>query len=270
VSTASADRHSPTPARFAPGTFRPAPGRGRLARMLLAQTATETRLALRNGEQVLLTLIIPLALLIGLTELPLLDVGTPRIDWVAPRVLALAVMSTAFTSQAIALGFDRRYGVLKRLAATALPRWLLVAGRVLSTFCVVLVQMVVLAAVAALLGWSPKPGGAGWAMLLIVLGALAFGALGVLLGGSLRAEIVLAVANAVWFLLLLAGGIVVPAAALPVGLADVVGLLPSGALAGGLTDVLAAGTTPGWHVYLVLLVWAVLPGLLATRTTRLT
>ncbi|MGA8113475.1 MAG: ABC transporter permease [Actinocatenispora sp.] len=256
--------------RFAPGTFRAAPGRGRLGRMLLAQVGTETKLALRNGEQVLLTLIIPLALLVGLTELPIIQLGTPRIDWVAPRVLALAIMSTAFTSQAIALGFDRRYGVLKRLAATALPRWLLVAGRVGAALCVVLVQLVVLGAVAFLLGWSPRPAGIGWAVLLVAAGTLAFGALGVLLGGSLRAEIVLAVANAVWFVLLLAGGIAVPAGSLPAWLADLVTVLPSGALAGGLTDVLAAGTGPGWQPFVVLLAWAALPGLLATRTTRLT
>ncbi len=258
------------PGRFEPGTFTPAPGRGRLARMLWAQTSTETTLALRNGEQLLLTLIIPLALLIGLTELPIIHLASPRINWVTPRIIALAVMSTAFTSQAISLGFDRRYGVLKRLAATALPRWLLVAGRVLSACCVVLIQLVVLSVVAVLLGWSPTLAGIGWAVLLIALGALAFGALGVLLGGSLRAEIVLAVANAVWFVLLLAGGIAVPPGSLPTGLADLVGVLPSGALAGGLTDVLAAGTGPGWQPYAVLAGWALLPGLLATRTTRLT
>ncbi|GAA4208059.1 ABC transporter permease [Actinocatenispora rupis] len=256
--------------RFAPGTFTPAPGRGRLGRMLAVQTATETKLALRNGEQLLLTLIIPLALLVGLTELPIIDIGTPRVDWVAPRVLALAIMSTAFTSQAISLGFDRRYGVLKRLAATALPRWLLVAGRVLSACCIVVVQLVVLSAVAALLGWSPHLSGLGEAVPLLVLGALAFGALGVLLGGSVRAEITLAVANAVWFVLLLAGGIAVPESSLPAGLATVVDLLPSGALAGGLTDALARGTSPGAGPYLVLLAWTVVPGLIATRTTRLT
>jgi ABC-2 type transport system permease protein len=256
--------------RFAVGTFTPAPGRGRLGRMLLAQTATETKLALRNGEQLLLTLIIPLALLVGLTELPIIDVGTPRVDWVTPRVIALAIMSTGFTSQAISLGFDRRYGVLKRLAATALPRWLLVAGRVLSGVLVIVVQLIVLGAVAALLGWSPHLAGVGESIALLVLGALAFGALGVLLGGSVRAEIVLAVANAVWFVLLLAGGIAVPASSLPAGLADVVGLLPSGALANGLTDALAAGTAPGPGPYLVLAFWTVLPAAVATRTTRLT
>jgi ABC-2 type transport system permease protein len=164
---------------------------------------------------VLLTLLIPVVLLLGLTLLDLVPLPSPRIDAVAPGVLALAVMSTAFTGQAIAFGFDRRYGVVRRLAATALPRWLLVAGRLVAVLGVVAVQVVVLGAIAAALGWRPAPAGVGWALLLVLLGTAAFGALGLLLGGTLRAEITLAVANVVWFLLLLAGGIVVPLAQLP-------------------------------------------------------
>lgn len=256
--------------RFTAGTFQPSPGRGRLSRMLLAQTRTEAMLALRNGEQVLLTLLIPLALLAGLSLLRIVPLPDPRVDSVTPRIFALAVMSAGFTSQAIALGFDRRYGVLKRLAATALPRWLIAAGRIAATFVVVAVQLVVLSAAALALGWSPHLAGLGWGLLLIILGTLSFGALGVLLGGSLRAEIVLAVANVVWFLLLLAGGIALPLSTLPGAAATIVALLPSAALAEGLTHALTTGAFPGWHPILVLLTWALAAAALATRTTRLT
>jgi ABC-2 type transport system permease protein len=252
---------------FPAGTFAPAPGPGRPLRMLVTHARTEALLTLRNGEQVLLTLLIPLALLVGLTLVRAFPVAGSRIDAVTPRVLALAVMSSAFTGQAIALGFDRRYGVLKRLAATALPRWLLVAGRVLAELAVVAVQLVVLGVVAALLGWSPAPAGLAWAVLLVVMGTVAFGALGVLLGGALKAEIVLALANIVWFVLLLAGGIVVPAGSLgPLG--HVVTLLPSGALAEGMRTALVDGSAPGWPVFAVLAVWGAAAGALATRTTR--
>ncbi|MCP2258566.1 ABC-2 type transport system permease protein [Streptoalloteichus tenebrarius] len=264
------DASGPTGPRFAAGTFRPAPGRGRLLSMLAAHTRTEALLTLRNGEQVLLTMLIPLALLVGLSVLDVLPLPAPRVDSVTPRVVALAVMSTTFTGQAIALGFDRRYGVLKRLAATALPRWLLVAGRVLANLLVVAVQLVVIGVVAALLGWSPALAGIGWALLFVLLGGLAFGALGVLLGGALRAEIVLALANTVWFVLLLAGGIVVPLSSLPGGLAAVVQLLPSSALAEGLRTALVDGAFPGWQPLAVLVGWTVVAGLAATRTTRLT
>jgi ABC-2 type transport system permease protein len=241
--------------------------------MLLTHAKVETSLTLRHGEQILLTLLIPLALLIGLTLLDIVPTGdlgqVSKVDWVTPRIFALAVMSSAFTGQAIALGFDRRYGVLKRLSATALPRWLLVAGRIVSALVVVLLQVVVLGIVAALLGWSPSGAGLAEAVLLLVLGTLSFGALGVLLGGSLRAEAVLALANIMWFALLLAGGILLAPSTLPSGAATVVELLPSGALAEGLRQALVNGSLAAEPV-VVLLAWSVVAGAIATRTTRLT
>ncbi|MPY99964.1 MAG: multidrug ABC transporter permease [Actinophytocola sp.] len=266
-----------TSPRFAPGTFAPAPGRGSIARMLFTHARAETTLTLRHGEQILLTLLIPLALLVGLTLLDVLPMGdllaadgttVAKIDWVTPRILALAVMSSAFTGQAISLGFDRRYGVFKRLAATALPRWTLVTGRIVAALVVVVAQVVVLGGVAALLGWQPELSGVLMAVLLLVVGTVCFGALGVLLGGALRAEIVLALANIVWFMLLLAGGILLAPAALPDALAVVVRLLPSGALAEGLRAALVDGAT-AWTELGVLAAWGVAAGALATRTTKL-
>jgi ABC-2 type transport system permease protein len=257
------------PPTFPPGTFTPKPGAGSPGRMLAVQASTELRLALRNGEQVLLTLLIPAVLLVGLTLLRVVPLPEPRVAAVAPGVLALAVMSTAFTGQAIALGFDRRYGVVRRLAATALPRWLLVAGRLVAVLGVVVLQVVVLGAIAAALGWRPEPAGVGWAVLLVLLGCAAFGALGILLGGSLRAETTLAVANLVWFVLLLAGGIVVPLDQLPGPLAAIATVLPSGALAEGLRATLATGAPPGPTPVLVLLGWTAAATLLAVRTVRL-
>lgn len=255
---------------FPSGTFRPAPGSGRPARMLAAHTKVEALLILRHAEQALLTLVIPLALLIGLSTLHIGTVPEPRVNSVMPRILALAVMSTAFTGQAIALGFDRRYGVLKRLSATALPRWTLISGRVLATLIVVALQAVVLGIVATLLGWSPTLIGLLPAIGLLVLGTLAFGAAGVLVGGAFRAEIVLALANTIWFVLLFAGGLALPPQDLPGLLGTVAGYLPPGALAQSLDAVLVHGAMPGVQPVLVLLGWGVAAGLLASRTTRLT
>ncbi|MDQ3760137.1 MAG: ABC transporter permease [Actinomycetota bacterium] len=236
--------------------------------MLLTQARTEFVLTLRNGEQVLLTLLIPLGLLIGLTALRVVPVPIPRVDNVTPRILALAVMSTAFTGQAIALGFDRRYGVLKRLAATGLPRWSLVAGRILAVLGVVLVQLVVLGTVAVALGWRPEPAGLAPAALLILAGTAAFGALGALLGGTLRAEVVLAVANTLWLALIVAGGIVLSVHTLPEPLSAIAAALPSGALAEGLHAALVGGAIP-WGALGVLLAWAAGASVLAARTLRL-
>jgi len=254
---------------FVPGTFTPEPGRGKPGRMLVTQARTEALLAFRNGEQVLLTLLIPLALLIGLTLVTVIPLPAPRVDAVTPRVFALAIMSSAFTGQAIALGFDRRYGVLKRLAATALPRWMLIGGRLLAAVVIVVVQLVILGVVAVFLGWAPKFSGMAAAVLLILAGTLAFGALGLLLGGALRAEIVLALANIIWFVLVLAGGAGLAESNVPHGVSDLMVMLPSGALAEGLYSALGHGTTPLWECLVVLVVWAAAAAGLATRTTKL-
>jgi ABC-2 type transport system permease protein len=255
--------------RFAPGTFTPAPGRGKLGRMLFAQARMETVLTLRNGEQVLLTVLIPFALLIALSLMTVIPMPDPRVGSATARIFALAVISSAFTGQAIALGFDRRYGVIKRLAATSLPRWLLVAGRVVAGLAVVAIQLVILGGTALVLGWQPPLAGLLWMVVLVVLGTLSFGALGVLLGGALRAEIVLALANIVWFVLLLIGGVALGVESLPGWLAQLVHLLPSAALAEGLHAALVDGTGPGLRPVLVLLTWGLAAGLLATRTTKL-
>ncbi|MFI9818373.1 ABC transporter permease [Saccharothrix variisporea] len=258
------------PGTFTPGTFTPDPGRGSLPRMLWAQARTEAVLTLRNGEQILLTVLIPVTLLIAMSVMSVIPVPEPRVGSSVARVFALAVISSAFTGQAIALGFDRRYGVLKRLAATALPRWLLVGGRIAAGLAVVAIQVVILGVVAALLGWDlPSPTGWLWTIVLLVLGALAFGALGVLLGGALRAEIVLALANIVWFLLLLVGGVALGVDNLPTWLATVVDLLPSAALAEGLHTAVVEGGAPGLKQVLVLAAWGVTAAAVATRTTKL-
>ena len=111
---------------------------------------------LRNGEQLILAIVLPLLAMVGLTVTPLLDgLGSSRINVAVPGILALCAMSTAFTGQGIATGFDRRYGVLRFLSTTPLGRTGLIAGKVLAVLAVLLLQVLVVAAVALLLGWQP-------------------------------------------------------------------------------------------------------------------
>ncbi len=252
-------------------SFAPAPGARPLHRMVLAHAAMETKLLLRNGEQLLLAIVIPLLLLVGGAESgSVIDLGAGRrIDVLTPGVLALAVMSTAFTSLAIATGFERRYGVLKRLGASPLPRAGLLFGKVVSLLSVIALQIVVIVIIGLLLGWSPAGGLAAvlGSVLLVVLGTTAFAALGLLLAGTLRAEATLAAANLVYVLLLVAGAVVVPVSSYPSAMRDVVTLLPSGALAQGLREVLdGAGLGVGHLV--VLAVWAAVAATLTVRTFR--
>ncbi|MEO6821079.1 MAG: ABC transporter permease [Candidatus Nanopelagicales bacterium] len=259
-----------SPDTRARGALAPRPGAAPVWTRIAAQTVTEVRTTLRNGEQLLLTLVIPLVLLVGLSRTRVVSLGTgPAIDEVTPGILALAIMSTAFTSQAIATGFERRYGVLKLLGATPLSRAGLVTAKSLAVVVVEAGQLVLLVVAAYVLGWSPN---GSWpaAVLLLLFGTLAFSALGLLLAGVLRAEATLAAANAVYLLLLLGGGIVVPLDKLPSPVAGVVRLLPSGALGEGLRDVLLHGRGVAGVLgpLLVLLVWGVGATALAARTFR--
>src|SRR5699024_5324911 len=145
-------------------------------------------------------------ILVGATLLPFGDFPDPRVVHVFPMVLAVAVMSTAFTGQAIAVGFDRRYGALKRMGATALPKWGVIAGKSGAVIIVIAGQTVVLAAIAAGLGWRPTASTIGCMLLGVAVGTVAFATLGLLVGGRLKAEVVLALANIVWFALVAVAG----------------------------------------------------------------
>jgi len=239
--------------------------------MLRAQTGMELRLLARNGEQLLLTLVIPLLLLVmGTRSDEIVDLGPGRpIDIITPGVLALAVMSTSFTSLAIATGFERRYGVLKRLGASPLPRWGLMVGKIGAVLIIEVVQLIVLMLVARLVGWEPRGEAAalGWLVVLALLGTAAFGSLGLLIAGTLRAEATLAVANLVYVMLLVGGGLIVPLERYPGSTHQALELLPSGALGQGLRDAFNGGS-PGLLPVAVLFVWALAAGLLTARTFR--
>ncbi|MEU1055253.1 ABC transporter permease [Streptomyces sp. NPDC005876] len=238
------------------GRYAPRPGAAPLTRMIAAQAALETKMLLRNGEQLLLTVVIPTLLLVLFSSVDIVDTGAGEaVDFLAPGVLALAVMSTAFTGQAIATGFERRYGVLKRLASSPLPRWGLMTAKTLSVLVTEVLQVALLTVIAFALGWSPH-GNPFAVLLLLVLGTAAFSGLGLLMAGTLKAEATLAAANLVFLLLLVGGGVIVPLDRFPDAAQDVLGLLPISALSDGLRDVLQHGAALPWGDLGVLAVWA--------------
>ncbi|MFE0628012.1 ABC transporter permease [Streptomyces sp. NPDC058864] len=226
--------------------------------MIGAQTALETRMLLRNGEQLLLTVVIPTLLLVLFSAVDIVDTGAGEaVDFLTPGILALAVMSTAFTGQAIATGFERRYGVLKRLGASPLPRWALMTAKTGSVLVTEILQVVLLTVIAFALGWSPH-GNPLAVLLLLALGTAAFSGLGLLMAGTLRAEATLAAANLVFLLLLVGGGVIVPLDRFPGAARSVLELLPISALSDGLRDVLQHGAGMPWGDLGVLAAWAVL------------
>jgi ABC-2 type transport system permease protein len=251
--------------------FAPAPGAAPLSQQVLAQTRMETRLLLRNGEQLLLALVIPVLVLVGGVagiERVGLSLSRTAIDRLTPGVLALALMSTSFTSLAIATGFERRYGVLKRLGASPLPRQGLLLGKVGALLLVQVLQWLVIGAVALFMGWSPEltVRSVVGALVVAVLGTAAFASLGLFIAGALRAEATLAVANLVYILLAAGGAVVLPASAYG-SWGQLVTWLPSGALGSGLRECFLRGTFP-LEQSVVLVGWAVVGTLATVRTFK--
>jgi len=247
--------------------FSPAPLAAPAARRVVRHGLIEAKLLVRNGEQLVLALAIPLAILVGGR---LLGGRLSALDTLAPSVLALAVWSSGFTSVAIATGFERRYGVLERLAATPLGKPGLLAGKALAVTMIILGQLVVLSTVAVGLGWRPwfTPGSAAAALALVVLATATFVALALLLAGRLRAEITLGLANVIYVILLAAGGLVIPVTRYPSSVQPLIQLLPTAALGEGLRAA-AAGTVSGGPL-LVLVVWLLAAAALAWKGFRWT
>ncbi len=238
------------------------------SRRVLTQAGFEVGSLLRNGEQLLVSLVLPALTLVGLsmTSTPSLGPGT-RIDVATPGVIALCVISAAFTAQAISTGFDRRYAVLRYLGVTPLGRGGLVAAKVLATLAVEAIQIALIAVLGLVLGWRPDVSGIPYAVLFVILGTWAFVALALLLAGTLRAEAVLAIANLVWVLLLALGGVIVPRTELPAGASAVAAYLPSAGLADGLRSALVEGQL-NLPALGVVLAWGLVGTVLAARLFR--
>ena len=240
----------------------PAARSGRIRRHALL----ETRLILRNGEQLLLTLVIPLGLIVAHAAVGA-RLGITREPFIA-SVIALGLWSSGFTSPAITTAFERHYGVLERLVATPLRRSDLLLGKAAMVALVALGQAVVLVVAGLVAGWAPRPGVGSTLVLAatVPLGLVAFAGLALVLAGTATAELTLGLANLV-YLLGAAAGILVPLAAFPAWSQPLLALLPTTAVAEALREwsgAATAGLFPGWQI-VVTLVWAVAAVTLARK-----
>ena len=237
---------------------------------ILAQTAMELRLTARRGENVLVTMIVPAVVLAFFGSVAALPTPAgPPVAFLLPGALALAVIATSLVSLGIATAFERNYGVLKRLGGSPLTRTDLVAAKIGAVLAVELLQFVLLLATAwIVLGWSPAASANPVLVaIILLLGTLAFVGLGLLLAGSLRAEATLALANGMFVVALLLGGIILPLDQLPAPLSAAARLLPAAALSEALRATLGAGgdlVAP----LAILTAWGTAAIALATRTFR--
>jgi ABC-2 type transport system permease protein len=236
-------------------------------RAVRAQTRVEILLSLRRGESLLVSFLIPVGILVFFAKVDAVNTNLrDPVDFLVPGVLALAVMSTAMVSLGIATGFERRYGVLKRLGSTPLSRSGLLAAKTATVVTVEAAQALVIVATGVSLGWDLT-----WrllpAIVILLIGTVAFAGIGLLLAGTLRAEANLAAANALFLVLLFLGGMAYPLARLPDALEAVARALPAAALSESVRDVLAGAAFP-WGSFTVLVLWAVAAPLCAARWFR--
>lgn len=246
--------------------FSPNPGAAPATQRIFTHARTEAMLLVRNGEQLLLALVVPIAILLGgrfLGDRFGLDLAVT-----APSVIGLALWSSGFTSLSISTGFERRYGVLERLATTPLTRTGFLLGKATGLLIVTAGQVAILAAVALLLGWRPvlDPAAALVAVLVSILGLVAYAAWGLVLAGTLRAELTLALANLIYLVMLAIGAVLVPLASYPSVARPFVAALPTGAVGEALRG--AAAGTALWWALPVVLVWALLGLLVARKVFR--
>jgi ABC-2 type transport system permease protein len=238
------------------------------SRTIAAQTRVEMMLTWRRGESLLVTLAIPLGILVFFTKVDAVSTTlADPIDFLVPGVLALAVMSSAMVSLGIATGYERRYGVLKRLGSTPLSRSGLLVSKTANVLVLEVFQTIVIVGTGIALGWSPS-GGLVAALGLILLGTVAFAGIGMLLAGTLRAEANLAVANGLFLVLLFLGGMAYPLDRLPDALEAFARLLPAAALSETLRGALDAQAEFRVGQLGVLVVWAIAAPLAAARWFR--
>jgi ABC-2 type transport system permease protein len=232
-------------------------------RAVMAQAGMEIRLTLRRGESLVVSFLIPVGVLVFFTKVDVLTSVKNPIEFLVPGVLALAVMSTAMVSLGIGTGFERRYGVLKRLGATPLSRGGLLLAKTIDVVAIEALQALVILAAGLALGWSWR-GSLVIALPLLLVGTIAFAGIGLLMAGTLRAEATLALANALFLVLLFVGGMAYPLSRLPDALQTMARALPAAALAETLRSVLGGRAFP-WGDVAVLVAWAIGTPLLAAR-----
>ena len=243
------------------------------ARVIAAQLGMDLRLTARRSENVLVTAVIPAAVLVFFASVPVLALdGMPggAVAFLLPGAIALAVVATCLVNLGIATAYERHYGVLKRLGGSPLTRGDLVAARLGAVLLIEAAQVLLLVAIAVgVLGWRIPPSASpALATAGILLGTAAFTGLGLLLAGTLRAEATLAVANGLFLVFLLLGGIVQPVDRLPEPLAALAGVLPAAALADTLRVALGTETGDVTGRVAVLGAWAVVSLGAAARAFR--
>ena len=209
----------------------------------------------RNGEQLLLIAGIPLVVLVVLTQTTLVaDTDAPL-----TVVAAMIVLGSGFTSPAITIAFDRRYGNYAFLGTTPLPRSSIIGGTLASIAVSAALAVIVVIAVGSIMGIPVTAAQVVHIIAAVLLGLAAVVPWAFVLGGTARSETVLVVANGIFIVATLFGGVLVPIDALPFGAA--LQWFPPAAIVG-------LGADGSQLSALILIAWSALGAAVAVRTFR--
>lgn len=236
----------------------------------LTQSRAEIRLALTQGESLLVTIGIPVIALLGLSltkALPLPKGIHSATSFLVPGTMALAIMATGMVSTSIATGVERSYGVLKRLGTTPLGRPALLAAKITSIIVLEVIQVAILAIVGLLLGWHPS-GDFGLFILATLLGTAGFSGIGLLMAGTMKSEVIIGAANGIYLVLLFMGGMIIPLSSLPSVLDTIAKVLPASALSQALYHSIGVGGNIPLWAWATLIVWAIAAPLVASKTFK--
>jgi ABC-2 type transport system permease protein len=199
--------------------------------LLVHQLRAEQRLYWRSHELAFFTFIFPLLIYILLGSVygddPIESEGVTGSEYLLAGILGYGVAATAFAGLAIIVVLRRESGVLKRLRGTPLPGWAYVGAVLASTTIVFTIEVVALLVLANVMFDVPYPDRWLSLALAVLLGVVAFAALGVALTTVIRsAEGASAVVNAVYLpMAFLAGSFWTPQA-YPAVLEAIANLLP--------------------------------------------
>jgi len=229
-----------------------------------AHALWELTLLLRNGEQLLLMFIVPVGLLLALG---LTNLSTKSINSAVPTVFAVSIIATCFTSLAIGTGFERRSGALRYLGTTPLTRFDLLVGKIIATATLTLMSITAISITGLFLDWSPALSGIAQALVIALLAIAAWTSWAMAIAGMFRAEAVLAIANGLFLVFIMFGGVIIASSHMPNAVGKVIDLLPSAALANGLRSALELGSLPVLPI-IVLAIWAAVGMYIARRTFK--
>jgi len=178
-------------------------------KLFLHELRGEMRLYGRSRELAFFTFLLPmiLFLLLGFAYGEEEIEGVKGSEYLLTGTIGYGVVATAFAGLAIVLVIRREDGILKRLRSTPLPAPIYLAAVLVTTMIAFLVQAACIVALGMAVFGASFPDRLGSLVLVLVLGAVAFAALGVGLTGVVRrAEGASAVVNAIYFPMLFLSG----------------------------------------------------------------